>query len=103
LKKILFILGILGLDYTTKFFGTDILNYQTSRAFIATYQMLGYLKNNKLDNKLVILAPQKKPNVYDIKAGGQTLTEQFDQNIVDEAIAFYQSACQLYTNKQMLE
>jgi phosphoglycerol transferase MdoB-like AlkP superfamily enzyme len=97
------ILGILGLDYTTKFFGTDILNYQTSRAFIATYQMLGYLKNNKLDNKLVILAPQKKPNVYDIKAGGQTLTEQFDQNIVDEAIAFYQSACQLYTNKQMLE
>lgn len=93
------ILGILGFDYTTKFFGQDVLNYPASRAFIATYQMLGYLKNNKL----VILAPQKKPGVFDVSAKGQTPTEQFDAIIIDQAIAFYQTACQLYTDKQMLE
>jgi phosphoglycerol transferase MdoB-like AlkP superfamily enzyme len=93
------ILGILELDYETKFFGQDALRYPANRAFIATYQMLGYLK----DGKLVILAPQKKPGVFDVINKEQTPVKQFDTDLIDEAIAFYQTAYQLYIDNQMLE
>jgi phosphoglycerol transferase MdoB-like AlkP superfamily enzyme len=90
------ILGILGFNYNTKFFGQDVLNYPTNRAFISTYQMLGYLKNDQL----VILAPNKKPQTYNIKNNSQLLTNN-DANLVDEAISFYQSAYLLYQNSKM--
>ena len=51
------VLGILNFKYQSKFFGKDVLktNY-TPRAFIATYQDLGYIK----DDVLTIISPIKK-------------------------------------------
>lgn len=51
------VLGLLNFSYTTKFFGKDVLKMDADdeRAFITTYQKLGFIK----DNKLVILGPKK--------------------------------------------
>jgi len=53
------VLGLLNFNYTSKFFGQDVLKttYQP-RAFIATYQDLGFIKNDVL----TIISPVKKQN-----------------------------------------
>ena len=91
------IFGILDFQYKTKFFGKDILNYPAERAFIGTYQMLGYLKNNEL----VVLSPNKNPLSYSITQESQLIKEN-NPNLVNKAISFYQSAYLFFQNKQML-
>lgn len=91
------ILGLLNFDYDSKFYGQDLTKTNPGRAFISTYQLLGYLK----DNMLVILAPQSDPVTYRLEEGKKTLTT--NQKLVDEAIAYYQSAYELFTNGQMRE
>ncbi|MEC4114205.1 sulfatase-like hydrolase/transferase [Myroides pelagicus] len=88
------LLGILGFNYTSKFIGSDALAADyIPRAFIATYQDLGYIR----DNTLTILGVNKKARQYTFKskAKNQTLiglTPQIniDQNKLIEAISFYQ-------------
>ena len=48
------VFGLLGFEYKTKFFGQDVLKYPANRAFIGTYQLLGYLQNQQL----AILGPK---------------------------------------------
>jgi hypothetical protein len=91
------VFGILDFPYKTKLFGKDALKYKTERAFISTYQMLGYLKNNEL----IILAPNKKPAAYEVKTDSQKIKSS-DPQLTKEAISFYQSAYMLFQNKQML-
>ena len=85
------VLGLLNFDYETKFWGQDVINYPADRAFISTYQMLGYLK----DNKLAILAPKRLPTTYEIVEESQTMVNNAPK-LINEAIAFYQSAYLLY-------
>lgn len=56
------ILGLLKLNYRSKFFGLDALQTppEQQRAFISTYQGLGYLRNGKL----VIQSPVKNVREY---------------------------------------
>lgn len=90
------ILGFLGVEYKSKFFGQDILNYPTDRAFISTYQLLGYMK----DGHLVILAPKHKPRTY--KLMGDNKHEVNNQpKLVEEAISFYQTAYDFYITGKM--
>jgi phosphoglycerol transferase MdoB-like AlkP superfamily enzyme len=91
------ILGILNFDYDSKFYGKDLTKTNPGRAFISTYQLLGYLK----DNMLVILAPQTNPVTYRIEGDKKTLTQ--NQKLVDEAISYYQSTYELFTKGQMRE
>ncbi len=97
------LLGILNFSYQTKFFGYDIetVPQGKERAFISTYQLLGYIKNDSL----VILAPKKEPMVY--------LTNQTEESvvvvekrkhrlsIVTEAITWYQEASYAFKNQLM--
>ena len=89
------LLGKLNLQYTSKFLGYDI--YQTAigreRAFISTYQDMGYIK----DGKLVILSPQQKIKSYnpDFISGNAIPTGNTD-TLISEAIAWYQCANYLY-------
>lgn len=91
------VLGMLNLNYTSCFLGYDI--YKTlpgnERAFISTYQDMGYLK----DGKLVILSPQQKIKAYkpDFLTGSVTEIRQTD-SLINEAIAWYQGASFLYKN-----
>jgi phosphoglycerol transferase MdoB-like AlkP superfamily enzyme len=89
------ILGLINLNYTSRFLGYDL--YKTpvgnERAFISTYQDMGYIRNNKL----VILSPQKKAEMYipNFVSGVGSKTTQ-DQAFLNEAIAWYQGANYLY-------
>ena len=90
------ILGLLNFDYNTKFFGSDILKSPANRAFISTYQMLGYLKNEHL----VVLEPRTEARIYKVISGEKE--EVFDQKeLVNEAISFYMLANELYKENAM--
>jgi hypothetical protein len=57
------ILGILNLQYLSKFFGTDVLNNNHSLeqySFVSTYTDTGYLKNSFL----YLLSPKKSSKIF---------------------------------------
>ena len=91
------VLGILNLNYTSRFLGYDIFKTPVGRerAFISTYQDMGYIK----DGKLVILSPQKKSEIFapDFTSGLATKLPP-DEAFINEAIAWYQGANFLYKN-----
>jgi phosphoglycerol transferase MdoB-like AlkP superfamily enzyme len=93
------ILGLLNKNYRSKFFGQDLLNMDSSKhkAFISTYQGLGYLQNGDL----VIQSPIKKISQYrpDFKTGAAEHVP-LDSAIGKKAIAYYQCANWLLKNKK---
>lgn len=90
------ILGILGTEYESKFFGQDILNFPAQRAFIGTYQLLGYIK----DQHLIVLAPNCQPKTYQL-IGSKQLKVVNSPPLVEEAISFYQTAYEFYITGKM--
>lgn len=93
------ILGMMNFSYTSRFMGYDI--YKTpaanDRLFISTYQDMGYIKHDTL----VILSPQKMVTMYKTDLlTGQSKKIEVDQNLVNEAIAWYQCASFLFNNQQ---
>jgi len=92
------VLGLLNFSYTTKFLGKDILQMgdNEGRAFISTYEKLGYLK----DDKLVILDPKKKIEYYQFnRENGKTEAVQLPDNYLLDALAYYQGTSYLYKHK----
>lgn len=104
------VLGILNFNYTSKFFGQNVLqkNYKP-RAFIATYQDLGYIK----DDVLTIISPQKKVKQFDlIQQKNETLGMSYSifyeekpktkiaVKLKKETIAVYQTASFILKNKK---
>ena len=83
------LLGLLNFSYTSKFFGYDMFKLELGRerAFISTYQSLGYLRNGEL----VVLSPQAKTESFAVSSD-RTLQPQMAGTKVNEAIAWYQSA-----------
>jgi phosphoglycerol transferase MdoB-like AlkP superfamily enzyme len=104
------VLGILNFKYKSKFFGKNVLktNY-IPRAFIATYQDLGYIK----DGVLTIISPQKKVKQFDlIQQKNETLGTNYsiiyeekpktkiDVKLRKETIAIYQTASHILKTKK---
>lgn len=93
------VLGLLKMKYRSKFFGQDIFTVPEGkeRAFISTYQGLGYIKNGQL----IIQMPPKKVDQYipDFTTGKATKTSPND-SLIKEAIAYYQAAAWLLKNKK---
>lgn len=93
------LLGLLGFSYESRFMGYDIntLEAGRERAFISTYQNLGYIKGDKL----VVLKPQNKTEVFKINdfATSDYISVEKDDKLVKEAVAWYQGASYLYKNK----
>ncbi|MCP2025021.1 phosphoglycerol transferase MdoB-like AlkP superfamily enzyme [Flavobacterium sp. HSC-32F16] len=102
--------GLLHFDYRSKFFGQDVLkpSYKP-RAFIATYQDLGLIK----DNVLTVLSPKKEVKQFQLKLDSkesvasdfqidydQTLLKKQKMNLVNETISYYQSASFLLKEKK---
>ena len=85
------ILGLMNLNYTSRFFGYDVYNMTpgNERAFISTYQDMGYVK----DGKLVILSPQQKVQQFkpDFTTGANVQMAG-SAELINEAIAWYQGA-----------
>ncbi|WP_306618392.1 LTA synthase family protein [Chryseobacterium ginsenosidimutans] len=94
--------GLLNFNYQSKFLGQDIFKKEFQpKAYIATYQDLGFIK----DNYLTVISPPKKVKQYALTQQKGNLKPEFniyfdekslkkqDQNkkIVDETISAYQS------------
>ncbi|WP_421497763.1 LTA synthase family protein [Flavobacterium columnare] len=101
--------GRLGFRYMSKFYGQDVysIDYKP-RAFIATYQDLGYIKNNIL----TIISPKQKVKQFDLVLQPSTLPKEFqimydeiaknniDNQLVKETISNYQTVSQILKSKQ---
>lgn len=95
------ILGLMNLNYTSRFMGYDIYKVPVAndRIFISTYQDMGYIKNDTL----VILSPHQKISMYKIDFTTGTNTKiPLNKNLENEAIAWYQGASYLFNNKGYL-
>lgn len=92
------LLALLNWNYESKFFGKDILKMkpEDERAFIANYQKLGYIKNDRL----TILSPQQKVTSYIInRSSGAIEPQAIDEEVVNEAVTYYQSASYVQKNR----
>lgn len=85
------ILGLLNFSYRSNFYGYDIFKLEPGRerAFISTYQSLGYIRHDSL----IILKPQKisgtfLPNFQD----GSAQPVAANNRLVAEAVTWYQYA-----------
>jgi len=102
--------GLLNFSYESKFFGQDVLkpDYKP-RAFIATYQDLGLIK----DNVLTILSPKQQVKQFDLEVNPKPgLAPEFQINyneipvnkertdLVNETISFYQTASDMLKKKK---
>ncbi|MDQ6813970.1 MAG: sulfatase-like hydrolase/transferase, partial [Bacteroidota bacterium] len=93
------ILGMLNFSYKSKFMGQDIFNLPAGKekAFISTYQGLGFIQNEHL----IIQSPvrkvkQFKPNFQT----GSAVEEPIDDSLAKKAIAYYQVAAWLFKHKR---
>lgn len=92
------ILGLLHINYTSKFFGQNaLLPKAKQRAFISTYQGLGYVENNEL----VVQTPVKQVKSYSVNTTS-FIEKQKPNNdsLVKKAIAYYQAAVWFYKHKK---
>ena len=91
------ILGLMGWSYESKFFGKNILTMkpEEQRAFVGTYQKLGYIKGNKV----VVLDVQRRSEFFTYDKNTNDLTPSTKNNaLLNEAVAYYQGAYYLYKN-----
>jgi len=92
------ILGLLNISYDSKFFGRDIFNEKDGpeRAFIGTYQKLGYIEGEKL----LILNPGKKVEYYSFtRNDGNTVKIAPDENLLLDGLSYYQGSAFAYKHK----
>jgi len=92
------LLALLNWNYESKFFGKDILKMkpEEERAFIANYQKLGYIKNDRL----TILSPQQKATFYNIdRHTGKIERKSVDSEALNDAVSYYQSASFVQKNR----
>jgi len=97
-------------DYDSKFYGQDVLkdDYKP-RAFIATYQDLGFIK----DNVLTIISPVKQSKQFALKQLNnsklkedyrifydETLMTTKRQDLIKESTAYYQTASDMLSKKK---
>jgi phosphoglycerol transferase MdoB-like AlkP superfamily enzyme len=94
------ILGLLNFSYKSQFYGYDIFKLQPGRerAFISTYQSLGFLKKNRL----VILSPRQEAKEFELSDKLETLSPVKGDSLVQEAVAWYQSASYAYKHGLLL-
>ena len=92
------VLGLLGVDYLSRFVGTDALaaSYRP-RAFISNYQKVAMLRP---DGLLTVLKPVRQAVQYqaDLATGALTPVTTPDAAAVEEAIHYYQGADELFNH-----
>lgn len=85
------LLDLLGVTDKMRFYGASIYGDgpHTPRAFVSTYQELGYYKRDML----TVLAPNQRTEAYHIDPQTFAATPtSIDASLLDEATAYYQSA-----------
>jgi phosphoglycerol transferase MdoB-like AlkP superfamily enzyme len=105
------LLGIMNLSYKSKFFGIDVLtNHQTHNrhAFVSTYTDIGYFRHNNGRDMLYLLKPKKEVKFYNVEikkygweGSKETLTSEYDEEELNEAISYYEGAAHLFKNGKL--
>lgn len=102
--------GLLHFNYESKFYGQDVMKTDYKpRAFIATYEDLGFIK----EDVLTIISPVKKEKQFDLEMVKNPKTsddfqliyneiprKKIDKSLVLEATSYYQTATFMLKNKK---
>lgn len=98
------LLDLLGVSGDDHFFGESLFeaaaDHRPARAFISNYQELGYYK----DDQLVVLSPKQRIEQY--RVNPETLESEptsINQELVEEAIAYYQTAARAFKKGALKE
>ena len=93
------LLASLGWEYKSSFFGTNAreLPADKGRAWISTYQLLGFRTNDQL----VTLSPDGQARIASLKESEER--GEKESQLVAKAVAFYQCAYDLFTEKKLKE
>ena len=92
------LLGLLNFKYTSAFIGKDILTADawTERAFISTYQKLGYIQ----DDKLLVLGPKKEADYFSfVRKDGATTVLKPQAELLMDALGYIQGTNYIYKNR----
>lgn len=92
------ILGLMNMSYDSDFMGRDAFKESgdTLRAFISTYQKLGYVT----ENQLLVLGPRKYAAQYQIdRLTGAAQAKPLDDQLLLDMLAYYQGGNYLYKNR----
>lgn len=93
------LLGLLGAQYNSHFFGHDLLKSNDERAFVGTYQKVGLLR----ENILTILGPNKTVEQFEVSGDLQKPLAILNDQLVKETISYYQTASYLFRMGQMFD
>lgn len=97
------LLGLLGWTYPSRFFGRDVLQpsgAEPGRALIGNYQKLGLYQGNQLG----ILKPVRDAMTFRYDSTtNETVPVTHDPALIDDAIAYYQTASWLFKNGHQRE
>jgi phosphoglycerol transferase MdoB-like AlkP superfamily enzyme len=93
------ILGMLNFDYTSKFYGHDILREGRDhpRALLANYQTVGYYEQGRV----VELKPNQRARVVMASDGSLAPSDALSAMLTAEAISYYQLASEAYNDGAM--
>ena len=96
------LIGLLNIDYKSKFFGSDLLHDNkkyNQRAFVSTYSDLGYFT----ENELYLLKLKKIQKFFDVainkygnRGSEEKITDKFESKYLQIAISYYQIACEYF-------
>jgi phosphoglycerol transferase MdoB-like AlkP superfamily enzyme len=92
------VMGLLNDSYTSDFFGRDVIDSpdKPERAFIATYQKLGYIEKDTMG----VLSPQKKTSFYRFdRKTGEMEKIPGDPDFLSRMEAYYQGANEIFTQR----
>lgn len=92
------LLGIVGFEYTSPFFGKDVLTMTEGRTWVSTYQLLGY----EDDDYFIVLYPSKTKYTLTVKNSKNDSQERRNA-FINKAIAYYQVAYDVFKNKMYKE
>lgn len=90
---------LLGWDYNSEFYGQNVLaDHYQPRVFLGTYQKLAYLKGDSL----LLLSPHRKVDTYLYdKSKNLQIPHQLSKKVINEGIANYQTAFDLFKDGKL--
>ena len=92
------VLGLLDMKYSSAFIGKNILSADPwiDRAFISTYQKLGYIQGDKL----LVLGPKKAADYFTfVRKDGATAVIEPQEDLLMNALGYFQGMNYIYKNR----
>lgn len=84
--------GLLNFSYQSRFFGVNALSEYPRRAFLSTYQKIGYYTGDNL----VVLSPTKIVETSKSQPEQKEIITEQDEHEIQSAVAFYKAASDMF-------